>query len=47
MPTSKCTTGARICWTCRKCNNRTCCEFCNSCNLCSAPRAQSGITNLG
>ena len=33
MPTSKCTICGRQCWTCRKCNNRTYCEFCNSCNL--------------
>ncbi len=33
MPKTKCTTCGRICWTCRKCHNRTYCEFCNSCNL--------------
>ena len=30
---SKCTNCGRQCWTCRGCNNRTYCEFCNSCNL--------------
>jgi hypothetical protein len=30
---SKCTTCGRRCWTCGACNNRTYCEFCNSCNL--------------
>ena len=30
---SKCTTCGRQCWTCRACNNRTYCEFCNSCTL--------------
>ena len=30
---SKCTTCGRQCWTCRACNNRTYCEFCNRCNL--------------
>ena len=30
---SKCTTCGRQCWTCRACNNRTYCEFCNHCNL--------------
>ena len=33
MPTSKCTTCGRQCWTCRACNNRTYCEFCNACTL--------------
>jgi len=33
MPKTKCTTCGRICWNCRKCGNRTYCEFCNSCNL--------------
>jgi hypothetical protein len=22
-----------MCWTCRRCRNRTFCEFCNTCNL--------------
>ena len=30
---SKCTICGRQCWTCRACNNRTYCEFCNHCNL--------------
>jgi len=30
---SKCITCGRQCWTCRACNNRTYCEFCNTCNL--------------
>jgi hypothetical protein len=30
---TKCTICGRQCWTCRACNNRTYCEFCNSCNL--------------
>ena len=33
MARAKCTTCGRICWTCRRCHNRTCCEFCNRCNL--------------
>jgi hypothetical protein len=33
MPKSKCTICGRQCWTCRKCHNRTYCEFCNHCNL--------------
>jgi hypothetical protein len=33
MPRTKCTTCGRICWTCRRCHNRTFCEFCNTCNL--------------
>ena len=32
-PKSKCTICGRQCWTCRACNNRTYCEFCNHCNL--------------
>jgi len=32
-PQAKCTVCGRRCWTCRACNNRTYCEFCNSCNL--------------
>ena len=31
--TSKCIKCGRPCWTCRACNNRTYCEFCNHCNL--------------
>ena len=31
--TTKCITCGRQCWICRACNNRTYCEFCNSCNL--------------
>ena len=30
---TKCVICGRQCWTCGKCNNRTYCEFCNSCNL--------------
>ncbi len=30
---TKCTTCGRQCWTCKACNHRTYCEFCNSCNL--------------
>ena len=30
---TKCNTCGRQCWTCKACNNRTYCEFCNSCNL--------------
>jgi hypothetical protein len=35
MPTTrtKCVICGRQCWTCKACNNRTYCEFCNSCNL--------------
>ena len=33
MPKTKCVDCGRICWNCRKCHNRTYCEFCNSCNL--------------
>ena len=33
MPKTKCVTCGRICGTCRKCQNRTFCEFCNTCNL--------------
>ena len=33
MPKSKRTICGRQCWTCRACNNRTYCEFCNHCNL--------------
>ena len=33
MPIPKCTICGRICWSCRKCRNRSYCEFCNSCNL--------------
>ena len=33
MPKTKCTICGRICWSCRKCNHRTYCEFCNTCNL--------------
>ena len=52
MPKTKCATCGRICWTCRKCQNRTFCEFCNTCNLhgqddptaemIRAPRPESG-----
>ena len=31
--TRKCTTCGRVTWTCRQCNRRTFCEFCNSCNV--------------
>lgn len=31
--TTKCTICGRQCWICQACNNRTYCEFCNSCNL--------------
>jgi hypothetical protein len=30
---TKCTVCGRRCWNCRKCNNRTYCDFCNACNL--------------
>ena len=30
---TKCNTCGRQSWTCKACNNRTYCEFCNSCNL--------------
>jgi hypothetical protein len=30
---AKCTTCGRHCWTCKACNNRTYCDFCNSCNV--------------
>ena len=30
MPKTKCVDCGRICWNCRKCHNRTYCEFCNS-----------------
>ena len=33
MPKTKRVTCGRICWSCRKCQNRTFCEFCNTCNL--------------
>ena len=49
---TKCTTCGLRCWTCRACNNRTYCEFCNRCNLhgqdapspemVRPPRAESG-----
>jgi hypothetical protein len=29
----KCNVCGRRCWTCRACNHRTYCEFCNSCSL--------------
>jgi hypothetical protein len=33
MPKTKCHTCGRHCQRCPKCNNRTYCEFCNTCNL--------------
>ena len=30
---TKCTTCGRVTWTCRRCRQRTFCEFCNSCNV--------------
>ena len=30
---TKCVTCGRRCWNCPKSNNRTFCDFCNSCNL--------------
>ena len=30
---TKCNTCGRQSWTCKACNNRTYCEFCNHCNL--------------
>jgi hypothetical protein len=32
-PKAKCIICGRRCWTCRACNNRAYCDFCNSCNL--------------
>jgi len=30
---TKCNGCGRRCWTCKACNNRTYCEFCNSCKV--------------
>ena len=30
---TKCTSCGRVTWRCRKCHNRTYCEFCNLCTL--------------
>ena len=30
---TKCNACGRQCWSCKACNNRTYCEFCNGCNL--------------